>query len=59
MICGYWTVARTVNNDLGGKFGALVVATTALVWINALFFLRSTFLQISIFISGIDRILWI
>jgi len=57
VICGYWTVARMVNNDFGGNFGALVVATTALVWINALFFLRSTFLQFSIFISGISKII--
>jgi len=54
--CGLTVVLMMLHNDTADNFGGLVVATTALVWINALFFLRSTFLQFSIFISGLNKI---
>jgi len=58
VICGFCTVYRMLNNNIKGDFGDLVVGTTALVFLNALFFLRSTFLGFSVFISGMSKIIW-
>ncbi len=43
--------------DSGNSSATLVVVTTALVWLNAIFFLRSTFMSFATFVGGIFKII--
>ena len=53
-----WCTIKMFTNDIGDStFPAICIAATAMVWFNALVFLRSTFLRFSIFVSGLVTII--
>jgi len=52
-----WCIVKMATKDIDDSFPALTVAATAMVWFNALAFLRSTFLRFSIFVSGLMTII--
>lgn len=51
-----WCGLKMRVNDTGSYFPTLVVYATALIWMNALVFLRSTFLRFAIFVNGLMTI---
>lgn len=51
-----WCMVRMFQNEIDGTFAPVVVMGTALVWLNALGFLRSTLLRFGIFVSGLVTI---
>ncbi len=53
-------VASVIRMSLGqtdGNFATLVVITTGFIWMDAIFFLRSTFISFAVFVSGIFKII--
>jgi len=53
-----WCTVKMLTKDIGhSAFPAVAIAATAMVWFNALVFLRSTFLRFSIFVSGLVTII--
>ncbi len=51
------SIIKSQSEDIQDNFGTLVVFTTAFVWIDVVFFLRSTFVSFAVFVSGIFKIL--
>eukprot|EP00979_Chaetoceros_neogracilis_P003886 scaffold672_cov214-Chaetoceros_neogracile.AAC.2 len=52
-----WCIVKMITKDFGDSYPAMSVAATALIWFNALAFLRATFLRFSIFVSGLITII--
>jgi len=52
-----WCIVKMATNNIDDSFTAITVVAAAMVWFNALAFLRSTFLRFSIFVSGLMTII--
>ncbi len=53
-----WCGVKMLMNERAPYFSQLIIFTTALVWLNALVFLRKTFLRFAIFVSGLIGIIY-
>lgn len=52
-----WCMVKMYTDDVDSTFSVAAVLGTAMVWFNALAFLRTTFLHFSIFVSGLVTII--